>query len=104
MTPRKSPGIDILHAKIFQQHWDIVGLSFFSMIQSVFNGGDLDPYFNQASPVLILKHRNPEMFVDFHPIILCFVLCKLITKTIVQRLQPIMSNIIAPAKTSFIKD
>ncbi|KAL4297847.1 hypothetical protein GQ457_12G017420 [Hibiscus cannabinus] len=102
MLPLKSPGPDGLHAHFFQKNWHIVGNSVCSMVQHVFASSDIDHELNLTTLVLIPKVQSPSCFKYFRPISLCSVLYKLITKILVQRLQPIMPKLIAPNQTSFI--
>ena len=52
--------------------------------------------------MLIPKVPNPEFIRDFRPISLCNVIYKLITKSIVNRIKPVMSTIISPNQCSFV--
>ncbi|GMI70747.1 hypothetical protein HRI_000744000 [Hibiscus trionum] len=103
MAPLKSPGIGGLYAHFFQHNWNVVGPSICVMIQGLFNGEFLDPEFNKTAIVLIPKLTFHETFTDFRPISLYSVIYKIITKLIVHHLQPLMSSLIGPTQTSFIK-
>ena len=52
---------------------------------------------------LIPKIPNPEEVSHFRPISLCNVFYKIISKVLVNRLNPIMDNIITPYQNPFIK-
>jgi hypothetical protein len=52
--------------------------------------------------VLIPKGNNPEELKDFWPISLCNVIYKVISKCLVNRLRPILGEIISPAQSAFI--
>ncbi|KAL4296187.1 hypothetical protein GQ457_12G022690 [Hibiscus cannabinus] len=103
MAPLKAPGIDGLHAHFYQLHWDIVGDSLCKMVKEGFANGCFDTNLNRTAIVLIPKIIHPKSFADFRPISLCSFLYKLITKTIVRRLQHILPSLIGPHQTSFIK-
>jgi hypothetical protein len=54
--------------------------------------------------VLIPKTENPEYLKKYRPISLCNVLYKVASKCLVNRLQPLLHDIIAPTQSVFIPD
>lgn len=46
---------------------------------------------------------HPQTIRDFRPISLCNVFQKIVSKVIVNRLQPILQDLIAPAQSGFVK-
>jgi hypothetical protein len=52
--------------------------------------------------MLIPKIDRPEFVSQFHPIALCNVVYKIITKAIVNRIKPLLDGIISPYQSSFI--
>lgn len=52
--------------------------------------------------VLIPKLEQPTRFKELRPISLCNVAYKVITKVVVQRLRPLLNDIISPLQNSFI--
>ncbi|KAE8691145.1 hypothetical protein F3Y22_tig00110893pilonHSYRG01320 [Hibiscus syriacus] len=72
------------------------------MVKNVFAGGDIEADLNKTVLVLISKKEGPETFADFHPISLCTVMYKLITKIIVRRIKQVMPILIMPNQTSFV--
>lgn len=52
--------------------------------------------------VLLAKVTSPEKIQQFRPIRLCNILFKIITKTMVGRMKPVMTKLIGPAQSSFI--
>ena len=52
--------------------------------------------------MLILKTEVPTLFSKFHPISLCNVVYKLISKVLVNRLRPFTMELIGPLQNSFI--
>lgn len=59
--------------------------------------------FNHTLITLIPKCDHPQSIKDFRPISLCNVFQKLISKVMVNRLQPLLQDLIAPTQNGFIK-
>ncbi|VVA19333.1 Hypothetical predicted protein, partial [Prunus dulcis] len=74
MFPTKSPGVDGMSALFYQKYWGVVG-------------DDVD---------------KPTKVTEFRPISLCTVIYKMISKTIVNRLKPIMPLIISEFQSAFV--
>ena len=51
---------------------------------------------NETSIVLIPKIANPCKVSDFHPISLCNVIYNVVSKCLVNRLRPVLDDIISP--------
>jgi hypothetical protein len=51
---------------------------------------------------LILKKEEPELLKDFRPISLCNVIYEIISKCMVNRLQPLFGDLIADTQSAFI--
>lgn len=52
--------------------------------------------------VVVPKVLHPETLSQFRPISLCMVIYKLITKIIVNRLKPVLTDLIAHFQSSFV--
>ena len=59
-------------------------------------------YFNSTNISIIPKTKEPKTFADFHPIFLCNLTYKIITKAIYLRLQKILPSIISPEQGGFV--
>jgi len=57
---------------------------------------------NNTTIVLIPKISHPELLIDFRPISLCNVLCKIVSKCLVNRLRPWLQELISPQQSAFV--
>lgn len=73
------------------------------MVSAIFNrSGDLR-LVNATHIVLIPKREDASALSDFRPISLCNTIYKIVSKIIVNRLQPVMDTLISPNQNAFIK-
>ena len=64
------------------------------VVLSCLNSRSIRRYINHTFIILIPKVQNPERVSDFHPISLCNVIYKIISKEIANRLKPLLNSII----------
>ncbi|OMO59932.1 reverse transcriptase [Corchorus capsularis] len=102
MKPWKAPEVDGFQAGFYQECWASIGPSLTSLVQSAFETGAFNPNLNQTLLVLIPKIVRPEYVKQFRLISLCTVAYKLITKVLVNRLRPLLDDLVAPFQASFI--
>jgi hypothetical protein len=67
------------------------------------SSGVLAEEVNDTVIILIPKKNNPEELKDFHLISLCNVVFKIISKCLVNRLRPLLQDIISPVQSAFIR-
>lgn len=99
--PLEAPGLDGLQPIFFQKYWDIMGQATFEFCKEVFLSKKIPHFMNTTYLCLIPKGHNADNPNKFRPISLCNTIYKLITKMIVNRLKPYLSNIINLAQASF---
>jgi len=102
MGKLKAPGPDGYQPIFYQECWEVVGQSVARFVLDFFVTGILPEGTNDALVVLIPKLAKPSTIMQFRPISLCNVLFKTITKTMMRRLQNVMSKLVGPAQSSFI--
>ena len=100
--PLKAPGLDGFHPVFFQKFWNIIGDSITDYIQGIFAEKKIPPTLNSTLICLIPKVPNPETVHQFRPIGLCNTLYKTITKILVLKSKPFLSDLIHPFQASFI--
>lgn len=102
MKPYKASGPDGFHYIFFKQYWHIVGDDIYQMVHTAFQIGYFDPEISNTLIALIPIIDPPTTYKDFRPISLCNIIYKIITKVLVHRLRPILTNIIGPCQSSFL--
>lgn len=94
--PLKAPGPDGFLARMFQGNWAITKDQVIAGVKEFFRTGVMLVGVKNTSIVLIPKVDNPVKLTDFRPISLCNVLYKVVAKCLVNRLRPILEDIISP--------
>ncbi|XP_043714817.1 uncharacterized protein LOC122663178 [Telopea speciosissima] len=102
MAPLKPPGPDGLPPMFFQKYWEFVKEDLFSLVVDFFKTGCIAKELNRTYICLIPKVGAPETADQFHPISLCNVAFKIITKLVADRLHGILDQLIASNQSAFI--
>ena len=100
--PLKAPGPNGYHTIFFQTHWSSLGPSIIQVIQEIFEQLTIPPSWGDTNLFLIPKVAHPELINQFRPISLCNTLYKLLSRIIVQRLKPFMTEVINPCQAGFV--
>jgi hypothetical protein len=58
--------------------------------------GQMPPGVNETTIVLLPKKENPKLLKDFGPISLCNVIYKVVSKCLINRLRPLLNELIGP--------
>ena len=102
MQPFKAPGPDGFQPVFYQKFWALVQPNVTQLVQDVLTGRAFPDGLNDAFLVLIPKTEVPSRPNQFRPIGLCNIVYKLVTKVIVNRLKPILPQLISPTQCSFV--
>jgi hypothetical protein len=62
----------------------------------------MPPGVNETTIVLIPKKEDPKLLKDFRPISLCNVIYKVVSKCLVNRLRPLLQELIEPMQSAFV--
>ena len=100
--PFKASGPDGLHLGFFQKCWNIVGGSVICEVSHIFSNGKMPEYLNKTLISLIPKCLGAETLTQFRPISLCNIVYKIMTKIIVNRIRPIIGNLVSPFQVAFV--
>ncbi|XP_057419083.1 uncharacterized protein LOC130713326 [Lotus japonicus] len=98
----KAPGVDGFQAFFYKKYWHILGEDIHYMVASAFQNGGADPELLETLLVLIPKVDNPVRLKEMRPISLCNVSYKIITKVLVNRIRPLLHDLVHPLQGSFI--
>lgn len=98
----RAPGPDGLTAAFYQQFWDSLGPLITAEVQRFFEAGVFPVDFNHTNLCLIPKIQPPTTMKDFRPIALCNVLYKIVSKILVARLKPFLTDVVSPNQAAFI--
>lgn len=99
----KASGPDGIPAEFFHKFWDTIKDDICVLIKDFQHVSFLLKEFNNTYISLIPKCQNPEVVSHFRPIGLCNTIYKIIAKILVNRLQPLIGNWIAPNQNGFLK-
>jgi hypothetical protein len=100
--PSKAPGTDGFPTRFFQRNWNVVKKDIIPGVKEFFHTGKMPAGMNDTTIVLIPKVGTPELFKDFRPISLCNAIYKIVSKCMVNRLRPLLDDIIAVPQSAFI--
>lgn len=98
----KSPRADGLHVGFFQIFWHEVNESICKEVGSIFSSGVMPEYLNRTLIALVPKCQNPKTINSYRPISLCNMIYKVVTKIIVTRIRPLLSNLISSVQADFV--
>ncbi|EEE59033.1 hypothetical protein OsJ_10782 [Oryza sativa Japonica Group] len=102
--PLKAPGPDGFPARFFQRNWAVLKKEVTTAVRNFFLQGVMLAGVNDTSIVLIPKVSKPEQLKEFRPISLCNVIYKVVSKCMVNRLRPILKDIISVTQSAFIPE
>ena len=102
MDKFKALGSDGFGAAFYQYHWPTIQMDVCSTVKLFFQDGKLLKQLNHTLIALIPKVANPTTTVQFRPISLCNRIYKIIAKILVNRMRPLLVNLIDPTQSAFV--
>ena len=104
MKNGKSPGSDGITTEFYKLFWKDIKLFLINSLNSSFQKGSLNDLQKQSYITLLPKQgKDIELLTNWRPISLLNTDYKIATKSIANRVKTILSSIISPNQTGFIK-
>lgn len=100
--PLKAPGPDGFPARFYQRNWGTLKGDIVGAVKKFFVYGIMPQGVNETAIVLIPKVSQPLELGDFRPISLCNVIYKVVSKCLVNRLRPILDELVSPNQSAFV--
>ena len=101
MEPLKAPGPNGLSPLFFQHYWHAVEDDVTEAVLSCLSTGVIPPSINRTFITLIPKVKSPTKVSEFHPISLCSIIYKLVSKVVVNRMKGLLPLIISNTRSAF---
>jgi hypothetical protein len=102
IEPLKAPGPDGFPTRFFQRNWGVLQKEIVVAVKKFFEIGIMPSGINDTTLVLIPKVDNPKKMSDLRPISLCNVIYKVVSKCLVNRLRPVLEDIISEEQSAFV--
>ncbi|KAE8770008.1 retrotransposon protein [Hordeum vulgare] len=103
IRPLKAPGPDGFPSRFYQRNWSCMKEEIIKAVRQFFVTGHMPEGVNDTCIVLIPKVQHPSSLKDFWPISLCNVIYKIVSKCMVNRLRPCLSELISENQSAFIR-
>lgn len=100
--PLKAPGPDGFPARFYRRNWAHIKADVVNAVKELFQSGHMAEGINETSIVLIPTVNQPVDLKDFRPISLCNVIYKIVSKCLVNRLRPILDELISVNQSAFV--
>ncbi|XP_072087268.1 uncharacterized protein [Arachis hypogaea] len=104
MNSFKAPGPYGFQTLFYKEFWESLSSDVWGLVKKAFAGENISAAVFDTFIVLISKVEAPSYLKDFCPISLCNVIYKMITKVLVNRFRPFLSEIIGPLQGGFIPE
>jgi hypothetical protein len=99
--PLKAPGTDGFPARFYQRNWAVMKGEITAAVLEFFSTGVMPEGVNDTAIVLIPKVPFPKELKEFRPISLCNVIYKIDSKCLVNRLRPLLDDLISENQSAF---
>lgn len=103
MPNDKAPGPDGFTINFYEACWEIVKLEVWEVVEDSRCSSSILKSLNSTFLALIHKEEEATTPAKFHPIALCNVLYKIISKVIANRLKPILPGLISEEQSGYVE-
>ena len=101
MEPITAPGPDGMPPLFYHSFWNLIGNDISSAVLDCLNNCNIPKEINHTNITLIPKVKSPEFITDFHPISLCNVVYKLVSKVLANRLKVVLPAVVSENQSAF---
>jgi hypothetical protein len=101
--PLKAPGVDGFPTRFYQRNWCTLKEEVINAVKIFFVTGRMPENVNDTAIVLIPKVDQPATLTDFRPISVCTILYKVLAKCMVNRLRPMLGELISLNQSAFVR-
>ncbi|KAJ0455536.1 putative RNA-directed DNA polymerase [Helianthus annuus] len=98
----RAPGPDGINLNFVKRFWDKLQDDFVSLFNHFFTSESLNNGCMSSFIALIPKRKNPGDLHDYRPISLIGCINKIVSKVLVNRLKPIIHNLVSKERTTFL--
>lgn len=99
----KAPGPNCFTINFYKACWEIVKTKVWEVVEDSQRSASILKSLNSAFLALIPKEEEANTPSKFHPIVLCNVVYKIISKIIANRMKRILPGIISEEKLSYVE-
>lgn len=103
LNPNKAPGPDGFTSGFYKAAWEIVGSEVLISISQFFTSSYIPTAANSTILSLVPKKPGASLITDYRPISCLNTVYKTISRLLVKRLKPILTSVIVPNQTAFVK-
>lgn len=103
LNPNKAPEPDGLTSGLYKSSWTILGSEFVCSIRHFFFSSFMPTAANSTILSLVPKHPGASKITDFRLISCLHTVYKVVSRLLVKRLKPILSDLIVPNQTAFVR-
>ncbi|XP_013633247.1 PREDICTED: uncharacterized protein LOC106338931 [Brassica oleracea var. oleracea] len=103
LNQNNAPGLDGLTAGFYRGSWSVLGVEVIQSICHFFNTSFLPASTNATILSLVPKFPGESLITEYRPISCLNTLYKVISRLLVKRLKPILTPLIVPNQTTFVK-
>lgn len=104
LNPNKAPGPDGLTSAFFKSSWDTIGVEVITATKQFFATNFLPASANSTILTLVPKFPGATKITHYRPISCLNTVYKVVSRLLVRILKPILSTLILPSQTAFVKD
>ena len=104
MEKNKAAGPDGFNADFYQKFWNVIKGDLFALVNDFFNKRINIDRLNCGVITLVPKGPDADTIQKYRPICLLNVVFKIITKILVNRLNPVIGKVIKFSRTAFLKN